>query len=111
MKNCEGSPTKLRSSIENIVNHYQVQHCVYRILILFLITVLYRENVHCVMKIHYAEAVVNYSPLKLELKDKNAITAYSKKLKETLIYVNAESYCRVSFAWMCVVIVVYLCLI
>ena len=37
-----------------------------------------------------------YIPSKIQLKDPVAITAYTKKLKETLIYTNAESYCHVS---------------
>ena len=37
-----------------------------------------------------------YSPTKLQLTDPAAIQAYEKALKATLIYKNAESYCRVS---------------
>ena len=37
-----------------------------------------------------------YSPSKVQLQDPRAIAAYTKKLKETLIYTNADSYCHVS---------------
>ena len=33
---------------------------------------------------------------KVQLQDPGAIAAYTKKLKETLIYTNADSYCHVS---------------
>ena len=35
------------------------------------------------------------SPTKLRLTDPAAIQAYEKALKDTLIFKNAESYCRV----------------
>jgi len=37
-----------------------------------------------------------YFPSKVQLRDPGAIAVYTKKLKETLIYRNADSYCHVS---------------
>jgi hypothetical protein len=74
MKNNDESPEKLRINILNIVKHYQNQHdqC--------------SADSHCQQP--------GYEPTKVLLTDPATIHAYEKMLKETLIYKNAESYCK-----------------
>ena len=97
MKNCAQSPTKLRESILNIVDHYQVsQKCIISFLCMSLHKQSFTKNKHT--KCHEESACrrPGYRPTKLRLTSPTAIQAYEKALKATLIYRNAESYCRVS---------------
>uniref|UniRef100_A0A1X7USZ7 Mutator-like transposase domain-containing protein n=1 Tax=Amphimedon queenslandica TaxID=400682 RepID=A0A1X7USZ7_AMPQE len=73
MKNCNKSPENLRDSITNIVDHYRGKHsnC--------------NQSSSCRRP--------GYAPSKKLITDPNAVEAYTRKLKQTLIYVNAESYC------------------
>ncbi|XP_064382205.1 uncharacterized protein LOC135331087 [Halichondria panicea] len=76
MKNCEQSADNLRKNILNIVKHYQNEHsdC--------------NEASPCKRP--------GYKPTKIKLEDPLAIESFTSALKDTLIYKNAESYCRVS---------------
>ena len=93
MKNCNRSPEQLRASILNIVEHYRVS-CICTSVLLDVISILQQGRHH-----HCNEESAcrkdGYVPSKIQLRDPAAIEAYTKKLKETLIYANAESYCHV----------------
>jgi hypothetical protein len=80
MKNCSDCPEKLRENIMNITKHYQNQHD------------------ECATDSPCQHAT--YQPSKIVLSNPNAIAAYEKILKDTLIYRYAESYCRVSIYYL-----------
>lgn len=98
MKNCAQSPTKLRESILNIISHYQVsqKHRVPFLCMTLHNSSCYTKNKHSQCHEESFCRRSGYSPSKLRLTDPAAIQAYEKALKATLIYKNAESYCRVS---------------
>ena len=98
MKNCAQSPTKLRESILNIISHYQVsqKHIVSFLCMTLHNSSCYTKNKHSQCHEESFCRRSGYSPSKLRLTDPAAIQAYEKALKATLIYKNAESYCRVS---------------
>ena len=114
MKNCAQSAAYLRDSNLNIVKHYQascgstthmctcsrahtVQHsqvsCKHALYThLFVHTHLQNQHANC----HQDSSChrPGYSPTKIQLTSPAEIEAYKKALKATLIYRNAESYCR-----------------
>ena len=101
MKNCAQSPTKLRESILNIISHYQVSQKHIIVSSLHVCMTLhnsssYTKNKHSQCHEESFCRSSGYSPTKLRLTDPAAIQAYEKAMKATLIYKNAESYCRVS---------------
>ena len=95
MKNCEQSPEKLRTSVLNIVNQYQVAYDYTNVLnnySLFLIA----QGIHINCNAESGCQKSGCVGLKVRLTHPGAIAAYTKKLQETLIYSKADSYCRVS---------------
>ena len=96
MKNCAQSPAKLRESILNIVDHYQVRQnrSILYMCNPFTQTIL-SKNKHTKCFEGSACRRPGYKPSKVRLTSPAAIEVYETALKATLIYKNAESYCRV----------------
>ena len=94
MKNCEGSPPASCKHTE----YYRTLSGVWtKVIYKYLrltFDILQGRHLNC-----SAESACKkggYSPSKVQLQDPSAIAAYTKKLKETLIYTNADSYCHAS---------------
>ena len=100
MKNRAQSPEKLRESILNIVDHYQVSQN-HSILCAPLTQAILFQRTYT----QIACRRPGYKPSKLRLTSPAAIEAYKKTLQATLICKNAESYCRVGVRFLTLIVV------
>jgi hypothetical protein len=75
MKNCDKDPARLRSSIDNIINHYQSKH----------------TDCHSTSR---CKTDTLYEPTKFKITDSNAEQLLRRHLHSLPVYKAAESYCR-----------------